>query len=549
MNIAEIIAGIIGGKNPNEAILNANGAIPPSGMQQQAPPTPPMPIPDATPTGVKSPVTNPTPTSEVPKAMQSPPDLANMYVELMRKNQNAAALDSGITTIAAGFSKYPENRAALLAAAGRGGTGAGGGSLTSADLINLQKQDQANRDRLIRQQALPALMKQYKMSEAQIRLLDSSGKLDEVLQNFATRSLSQVKDDNGQTHLIDDRAEGGKGKIIATIGSQKEDPTQLVDTPAGKKPMNMLTGETIGPGAGIPPDKEIVELPDGRKVMVDKVATPAGTEIAPARKPGDAIDPLENQLAAINKENAATGKPLMTMPELIKLKQYPTTQVNVGKENYPHVKPEAGQDYRRNPDGTIKYNADGEPELYNIKGGDQAVKAVETQRKMDEEAKKEAKRKFNEEFSSSNVGRAVDKAFGVVDKFGASGVGSKLVRNLPIGGMSWDTLDAAVNTINANVAFRQLQQMREAAATGSSGLGQVTEKENQMLASVIEDLRAYQDTDQLKTGLARTKAAMYLLAHNDFKTQADFDKALGKMSEEILAEQFNKTSKVKVTPR
>jgi predicted ArsR family transcriptional regulator len=91
--------------------------------------------------------------------------------------------------------------------------------------------------------------------------------------------------------------------------------------------------------------------------------------------------------------------------------------------------------------------------------------------------------------------------------------------------------------------------MREAAATGSSGLGQVTEKENQMLASVIEDLRAYQDTDQLKTGLARTKAAMYLLAHNDFKTQADFDKALGKMSEEILAEQFNKTSKVKVTPR
>src|SRR3954464_5705549 len=118
MDIADIIASIQRGLSPDQAVMQAGGAMPQqqaqAGYQTQTPQTP---IPNA-PQGQMTPVTNPQPADKAPAATQSPPDLANMYIELMRKNQNAAQLDSGLTTIAAGFSKYPETRAALLNQAG-----------------------------------------------------------------------------------------------------------------------------------------------------------------------------------------------------------------------------------------------------------------------------------------------------------------------------------------------------------------------------------------------------------------------------------------------
>src|SRR3954469_16767360 len=134
MDIADIIASIQRGLSPDQAVMQAGGAMPQQQQAQAAPPTqqPQTPIPNA-PQGQMTPVTNPQPADKAPAATQSPPDLANMYIELMKKNQNAAQLDSGLTTIAAGFSKYPETRAALLNAAGHH---AGGSmSLSAQDLI------------------------------------------------------------------------------------------------------------------------------------------------------------------------------------------------------------------------------------------------------------------------------------------------------------------------------------------------------------------------------------------------------------------------------
>jgi hypothetical protein len=161
MDIADIIAAIQRGINPDQAILNANGAIPPAqpGPQASAP-VPPQPIPAAsgTPVGVATPVTNPQPPNATTSVTQSPPDLANMYIELMKKNQNAQQMDSGLNLIAAGFSNSPATRAALINASAAGGHG--GMTLSASDMINFQKQQQAVQDKLIRQQALPALMKQ-----------------------------------------------------------------------------------------------------------------------------------------------------------------------------------------------------------------------------------------------------------------------------------------------------------------------------------------------------------------------------------------------------
>ena len=511
MDIMDIIRKLSGGQDPNAAILDAQGAIP----QQQPAPQQAAP-PSSAPQGVRTPVTNPQPAGSAPTITQSPPDLANMYVELMKKNQNAQALDSGMTLIAAGLTRNQDTRNALIQQSA-GGKGAGGMSLSASDMINFQKAQQEQQNALIRRQALPALMKQYGWSPAQAAALEAGGKLDEVLQNYATANLVQVTDAaTGQTHM----ANGRTGKIITTIGGEKPEETQFVAGPQGQELRSKVSGEKVGASVGLSPTEMKQQFDEFNAVMVSQ------------------------------------GKPPMTPAEFFKMKQQPGVTVNTAKTaDLPFQPPEKGYEYYRNPDGSIKLDAEGKPSQYRITGaGPAEEEKVRLEKQTKEEAektKKEAAAKANQAFAASNVGNAIENAFKHVDKFGAAGFGSKVVRGIPIGGMSWDSLDAAVNTINANVAFEQLRKMREAAATGASGLGQVTEKENQMLASVINDLRAYQDTDQLKRGLARTKAAMELLASNDYKTQADFDIALEKRSTEVLAEQYNKKSggKITVTPR
>jgi len=581
-DIGDIIRRLTGGQDPNAAVMGARAEMPAEPASRALPPVPET----STPTGAITPVTNPQPAKAAPTVTQSPPDLANMYIKLMEKNQNAQRLDSGLSLIAAGLSNSPTNRAALISASGHGG-GAGGMSLSAQDMINFEKQRESAQNAIIRKQALPALMKQYNLSPAHIQALEAGGKLDEVLTNFATRSLAHITDaETGQVHLVDDRA-SGKPRVIATIGGEKSDPTQWVDGPNGPELRNSRTGALVGDkGVGLKTELEFRDTPEGGLTAINKrtgetVATKIGgaptpetekferpdgsqflrnkrdgkiEEIAPARKIGDAIPALTEELHQVNADRALRGLDPMTHEELIKLKQQPGVNVNVAADGTVLPAPEKGYDYERGPDRKPLIGPDGKPKLYKIPGGgpeeESTLAATKLAEEKSEKAKKEATAKANQAFAASNVSNAIDNAFKYVDKIGASGVGSKLARGVPIGGMSWDSLDAAVNSINSNVAFEQLRKMREAAATGASGLGQVTEKENQMLSSVIADLRAYQDTDQLKRGLARTKAAMELLATNDYKTQADFDIALAKRTEEIQSDYHNKSgrSKYKVTP-
>src|SRR3954471_11298079 len=374
MDIADIIASIQRGLSPDQAVLQAGGAMPQQQQAQAAPPSqmPQTSIPNA-PQGQMTPVTNPQPADKAPAATQSPPDLANMYIELMRKNQNAAQLDSGLTTIAAGFSKYPETRAALLNQAGHH---AGGMSLSAQDLIAFDKQRTESQNMLIRKAAMPALMKQYGMTPAQIQTLEAGGKLDEVIKYYSTENLAQVKDENGQTMLIAPRS----GKVITTIGSEKEDPTEYVSGPNGPELRNKRTGQAIGGAVGLPPDnqfvagpqgqelrskqsgalvgtpvglppdKQIVTHPDGSQTVEDK-NVPAGTVVGRPEAIGDKIFQAQNELADINKQRAARGEKPMTPEELIKLKQTPAPNINVCTDGSMYPTPEKGYDYERGADG------------------------------------------------------------------------------------------------------------------------------------------------------------------------------------------------------
>src|SRR5215831_13526336 len=218
MNLFELISSITGGQDPNKAILAAaNPGIDIPGAQQQnalppdqtsstavGMPAANIPQPNA-PQGIQTPVTNPQTPADAPKITQSPPDLANMYLELMKKNQNAAALDSGLTTIAAGFSKYPENRAALLQAAGKDSS-SGLKGMSVADFAALQKMQQDRQNQLLKGAALKGLMKQYNLTPDQAAYLHGSGQLDDVIKHYSTENLTVVESPDGTKAFYNPRS-------------------------------------------------------------------------------------------------------------------------------------------------------------------------------------------------------------------------------------------------------------------------------------------------------------------------------------------------------
>jgi len=190
-------------------------AVPPP-MRPPIPPPAPPPKPDTPPEGVRTPVTNPAKTDSQPEATKSPPDLSNMYLSLMRQSQNAAAMDSGLTMIAAGLTPHAATRAALINASG--GSSHAGKSISSADIINLQKAQADAQSKLQLQAMKGSLMKQHGLTSEQFDVLANSGKMDEFVKEQAGKGVTKVERPDGSAGFYDH-----KGNLISEIPGKKTD--------------------------------------------------------------------------------------------------------------------------------------------------------------------------------------------------------------------------------------------------------------------------------------------------------------------------------------
>jgi hypothetical protein len=559
-------------------------------------PTPrpqPPPPPTTTPEGIKTPITNPAPAAASPRMMQSPPDLANMYIELVRKNQNAAALDSGLSTIAAGLSKYPENRAALL----RGASDRSGQQqLTSADIINLQKMQVENQALMIRQAAKGGLMKKYNLDRDTIDYLDASGKLDEVIQHHNTQNLTHVVHSDGSTAFYDQRS--GK-KVIDTSAPKASDDQKALDAvnagrvAKGEAPIDMETFITTvkrdkpqEPNAtdkaaleqineerkakGLPPaDMEtyvttikrdpqqpanaadvqtLLQINMERKAKGEAPITMEEYQKKVKREPRAAADEADRlALEAINADRKAEGRPPMTREHYItKVKRQGVT-VNVGPQGQQFPTPPQGQDYVRNEDGTIKVGDDGKPTLYTVAGAQPTtIDLAKKEREETEAQRKVNKAKIQQTMASNNVSNAVDTALEHVDKLGVVGFGSDVSRSrlLPAG-RAPHIFDSAVSTINANSAISALQAMREASPHGGA-LGNVTDFENRMLSATTAALDKFADPATITKNLIRIKAMFITLNEQRYDDKADpeapakFERALKENIDELSVAHMNK---------
>jgi hypothetical protein len=109
--------------------------------------------------------------------------------------------------------------------------------------------------------------------------------------------------------------------------------------------------------------------------------------------------------------------------------------------------------------------------------------------------------KTNQQRSSDIVIGAIDKALSDVGVVSAGYVGQKM---RDMGGTPAFNLNQTIQTVKANVAFGELQRMREASPTGGA-LGAVSEGEMALLQSVMGALDTAQSPAQLKENLQKLK--------------------------------------------
>ena len=126
------------------------GAVPPAGPPAGPPgggPGASGPSPGAPPGGAA-------PAPPTPQVMQTPPDLGQMFVQLMQRQQADQGFNRGLGMLAAGFAQ-PRDRAAMIDAMSQGGPDAGG---LMGNLIKLQQYNIEQQQRQALMQSLPAML-------------------------------------------------------------------------------------------------------------------------------------------------------------------------------------------------------------------------------------------------------------------------------------------------------------------------------------------------------------------------------------------------------
>lgn len=139
---------------------------------------------------------------------------------------------------------------------------------------------------------------------------------------------------------------------------------------------------------------------------------------------------------------------------------------------------------------------------------------------------------------------AVDKAVGVLDKNGewAAGFGALLS---PFPRSSAGELESYIEQIKASQLITQLNAMRAAAPTGSSGLGQLTEKEGQQLVASLGALLQKGKPEVLRANLIEVQTLLRKMAGKEAApsqgdTQTQYSAADAAKIERALAHPRNK---------
>jgi hypothetical protein len=149
-----------------------------------------------------------------------------------------------------------------------------------------------------------------------------------------------------------------------------------------------------------------------------------------------------------------------------------------------------------------------------IPGSKADIAAKDVKTKADNKAKYDA-------LINSSMGDSLHKAVGLLDA-------AKAGKTLPVAGMGGllavlpetaaKSLHNELNTIRANLGITTLQALRDSSPTGTTGMGQVSDFEEQILQSVITSIDQLEDPVQIRARLVKLQGQVDKVANGTFKT-------------------------------
>lgn len=166
------------------------------------------------------------------------------------------------------------------------------------------------------------------------------------------------------------------------------------------------------------------------------------------------------------------------------LKRAGASNVSVNTSDGPFGKPPAGY-WRPDP---------AKPDVAPLPGSKDAVERAR-------QTEADARNAEGRETGDSNVLAAIDKASKLAGFWTVGLVGSQAQK---IPGTPARDLAATLDTVKSNIGFDRLQMMRDASATGGA-LGNVTERELELLQATIAALDQSQSPQQLTENLTRVR--------------------------------------------
>lgn len=187
-----------------------------------------------------------------------------------------------------------------------------------------------------------------------------------------------------------------------------------------------------------------------------------------------------------------------------------SVNVNTGDNGIQYPSPPAGQTYARGPDGNILLEQDPTtgsyvPRLVNIPGGEAEAKAQAAQAEAEQAQQQASGRAEAQAQSADTVVTYIDDALRILDDSslatGLAGQATSWIGASPAG-----RLQTAIDTVNANIGFETLAEMRANSPTGGA-LGAVSERELKFLQSVEGQLSPSMPEEDLRRNLTRIREA------------------------------------------
>lgn len=461
-----------------------------------------------------------------PAVYQSPPQLVDLYAQLIDRSERNANINRGVGLIGASLAQEANRPAILRAFAGDSGPDP---TTLLNNVMSLQKNAIATQSRATQLAALPEIAAKYGLDLQTAKYLYDTGKLDEVISEAEKPDNQLIQDPKtGQYHIVDKKT----GALSAGIGNAKDREIEIVDDPNTGEKFSVYkdTKERVGGKPIVEGQRktEYVENPvTGGKQLVysdTKEPVPDGNNLPGA---GNTTD-QQNYNAAMRGLPAEQRIPFNDW--LTQQKKAGATQVNVGPTGINYGDPPKDMAWKRDKDGKVVTDEEGAPMAVPVKGGPMDVKNKEA-------AAKEAAQAADKATQGSIVVRAIDDATKTIadhkdDFIGATGWGSFLA-GIP----GTDALEAqsAIDTVRANVGFDKLQAMRAASQTGAA-LGPVSDFENKLLQATAGNLDLKQKPERVLRNLKIIRALYDRVINYGIKDQAEADKIMTDAAGEDLSD-------------